>query len=239
MSASTRYHTTLAACYCRGALQLPLDTSDETAIDAGIAAKLSHLYRFKRNDNALLPRVKEIIGVVQSFGVCNILDVASQRGALLWPLLDNLDGGAATVTSIDMDEEVVAFLSTVVDGGGPFQVQQADVTSLPFADEQFDCVIASEILEHLTDPSSAASELLRVTSNVVICTVPAQPDDNPEHIQLFYDKRGHDETRITRKVQQENQIDLIKLWQTAGASSVKVRLVHDGPISVLLAIVMK
>jgi len=242
------YYDNLAAAYCRGTLGLAAETEDREAIHAGIAAKLPHLYRFKRYD-VLLPRVKEILGIVKSFGVTRVLDVASQRGAFLWPLLDSLDGHVH-VTAIDIDEEAVAFLSSVANGTDDlnFTAARADVTDLQnlknrkgfatFADEAFDCVICSEILEHLSDPSAAAREILRVSSNLVVCTVPAQPDNNKEHIQLFHDGRPHPTEKITREVQ-KNQINLTQLWIDAGASSVKVRMVHDGPISVLLAVVRK
>jgi len=41
-------------------------------------------------------------------------------------------------------------------------VLQADAVSLPFADECFDKVIASEVLEHIPDDSAAFAELTRV-----------------------------------------------------------------------------
>src|SRR5246500_3973960 len=37
-----------------------------------------------------------------------------------------------------------------------------DVLALPYADETFDCVIASEILEHIPDDDAAIAELIRV-----------------------------------------------------------------------------
>lgn len=261
------WYTDLAAAYCRGVL-LPLDdlpadadtNDDATMIAAGIKAKLPYLYRFKRHE-VLIPRVKELLGVVRSFGVSNILDVASQRGAFLWPLLDGLiddtmtgddDGGddAPRVTAIDIDEQVLEFLSAVARGGPAvnFTAARADVTDLQnsagregyarYPDGNFDCVICSEILEHLSDPMEAAKEIVRVTSRLVVCTVPAQPDNNKEHIQLFFNGRPHDTKRISREVQR-SQTDLRQMWLEAGARSVKVRVVHDGNISVLLAVIMK
>ena len=37
-----------------------------------------------------------------------------------------------------------------------------DALSLPYADETFDCVIASEILEHIPEDDAAIAELVRV-----------------------------------------------------------------------------
>jgi SAM-dependent methyltransferase len=42
------------------------------------------------------------------------------------------------------------------------KVVLGDVLSLPYADETFDCVIASEILEHVPQDNAAVAELIRV-----------------------------------------------------------------------------
>ena len=53
-------------------------------------------------------------------------------------------------------------------------VTQANVLSLPFADESFDHVIASEILEHVPDDTTGMAELARVTKpgGTLAVTVP-------------------------------------------------------------------
>jgi 2-polyprenyl-3-methyl-5-hydroxy-6-metoxy-1,4-benzoquinol methylase len=270
-SLNQAYYAELAAAHCRGALQLPPTTSDEEAIRKGKEAKLETLYRFKRPSHLLL-RVKEVLGVIESFGGAQnrqILDVASQRGALLWPLLDKVlsesgsgeeydDDCFTNITSIDIDPDAVAFLSSVSKGGqqtfeqkhASFNVQRADVMDLAkldengrlrndefasFPDDMFDIVICSEILEHLQDPAQAAREIFRVASHLVICTVPAKPDNNPEHIQLFYVDKPHD----SMGSHVATQTDLKQLWLDAGGKSVKIRMVPDGTISVLLAIIIK
>lgn len=52
---------------------------------------------------------------------------------------------------------------------------QGDGTALPFADDSFDKVIASEVLEHVIDDDAAFAELLRVLKpgGIVAVTVPA------------------------------------------------------------------
>jgi SAM-dependent methyltransferase len=43
-----------------------------------------------------------------------------------------------------------------------YLVSEADINSLPFADTSFDCVICSEVLEHIPDHEAAAKELIRI-----------------------------------------------------------------------------
>lgn len=56
----------------------------------------------------------------------------------------------------------------------------ADVHELPFKDAEFDVVLCSETLEHVTDYKKAAAELLRVSSKAVIVTVPHEPEEHTE-----------------------------------------------------------
>jgi SAM-dependent methyltransferase len=51
----------------------------------------------------------------------------------------------------------------------------ADVHNLPYKDNQFDVLICSEVLEHVTDVRKALHELLRVAGGAIIITVPHEP----------------------------------------------------------------
>lgn len=54
-----------------------------------------------------------------------------------------------------------------------------DIHKLPFNNEEFDIVLCSETLEHVTDIKRAVNELLRVAKSAVVITV---PHDSPEVI---------------------------------------------------------
>jgi len=50
-----------------------------------------------------------------------------------------------------------------------------DATSLPFADDTFDLVMAIEVLEHVPNPDRALAELARVCTGTLIASVPFEP----------------------------------------------------------------
>ena len=62
-----------------------------------------------------------------------------------------------------------------LDASGLAAVTRADATALPFDDDAFDRVIASEVLEHVPDDAAAIAELVRVLrpGGVLAVTVPA------------------------------------------------------------------
>jgi len=51
----------------------------------------------------------------------------------------------------------------------------ADIHELPFRDNEFDVVLCSETLEHVTDPRKALAELIRLAAKAILITVPHDP----------------------------------------------------------------
>jgi SAM-dependent methyltransferase len=77
----------------------------------------------------------------------------------------------ANVIAFDQDAEELADVDTILQAMGQAgeapesakaQVVVGDALALPYPDGSFDCVIASEILEHVPDDDGAISELIRV-----------------------------------------------------------------------------
>ena len=52
---------------------------------------------------------------------------------------------------------------------------EGDLTALPFADDAFDLVVSTEVLEHLPEPEKALRELGRVSGGHLFLTVPHEP----------------------------------------------------------------
>ncbi len=76
-----------------------------------------------------------------------------------------------TVVGIDLpDPELAATWH-----GKPVAGSFADIVSLPFRDDQFDLVLAIEVLEHVDDPDAALREVARVARRDVVLSVPREP----------------------------------------------------------------
>jgi SAM-dependent methyltransferase len=89
----------------------------------------------------------------------------------------------ADVVAFDQDtvelEGVQTILSAMAETGevpasAKAETVAGDALALPYADETFDCVIASEILEHIPDDETAIDELIRVlkVGGTLAVTVP-------------------------------------------------------------------
>ncbi|MGB9771816.1 MAG: methyltransferase domain-containing protein [Candidatus Kapaibacteriota bacterium] len=98
-----------------------------------------------------------------------IADVGCGKGWLARRLL-RLD---RIVVSIDLSYTNVSKVLKLYPDENHFGVV-ADGYNLPFKDEAFDCVVASEVIEHLESPNSFISELVRIVkqNGKIIITTP-------------------------------------------------------------------
>ena len=93
----------------------------------------------------------------------HVLDFGAGRGE---PILDdevpyrrdlsNLRGRCAQLYGCDVDEVVLD--NPYLDHAGVIQPEAA----LPYADDQFDLIVARHVFEHIADPDLVARELLRI-----------------------------------------------------------------------------
>jgi len=88
------------------------------------------------------------------------------------------------VTGLDQSEEAIRFCAEK----GLGRVQRGDVCSLPFSDNSFDLVLATDVLEHVSADTVAMAEVRRVVrpQGYVLLTVPTFPllwglQDNVAH----------------------------------------------------------
>jgi SAM-dependent methyltransferase len=113
----------------------------------------------------LLSNLISQLGIRQK---ATILDVGTGTGNNL-RLLQEL--GFKNVTGLDSSEEAIRFCQQK----GLGLVKQGDVCNIPFPDNNFDVVFATDIIEHVEDDIEALSEIRRILKpeGKVILTVPA------------------------------------------------------------------
>ena len=98
------------------------------------------------------------------------LDVGTSAGTNLRLLRDL---GFHDVTGLDYSEEAVRWCAEKGFG----TVRRGDITAMPFGDETFSLVLATDIIEHVDDDVRALSEIRRVLrpGSRLLLTVPAFP----------------------------------------------------------------
>ena len=119
-------------------------------------------------------------------------------------------------------KEVRAVLGAMIEAGevadadnGLGGAANGDALALPFPDATFDCVIASEVLEHVWADATAISELVRVLKpgGRIAVTVPTRW---PERVCWALDHRYHDtpggHVRIYRQHELETKLEAAGLW---------------------------
>ncbi|MEQ1903185.1 MAG: class I SAM-dependent methyltransferase [Pirellulaceae bacterium] len=197
---NSRYHLDVACAYIRGSLTVAPAVPDEELFQHGLAAGL-RLHKFKRM--SLLPRVSRVFGYLHQLIPQDLLDIGTGRGAFLWPLLGEFKN--LRIHCMDVRNDRVRDIRAVSSGGiTRLTAEVGDVTRLPMANASVDGVTMLEVLEHLADPERAIAETLRVSRRFVIVSVPSKPDDNPEHIHLFTERK------------------LTALFQRAGVSRISI-----------------
>jgi 2-polyprenyl-3-methyl-5-hydroxy-6-metoxy-1,4-benzoquinol methylase len=116
------------------------------------------------------------------------------------------------------------FLSLMAgDRSGRWVVSRADITRLPFAEECFDVVICSEVLEHVADNRGAIKELVRVLrpGGDLVVTVPRfWPERICWAISRAYHQEPGGHIRIYRKE------ELTSLLEEAGLECRRIRYRH-------------
>jgi SAM-dependent methyltransferase len=98
------------------------------------------------------------------------LDTGTSTGTNLRMLRDL---GFRNVSGLDLSDEAIAFCAEK----GLGAVQKGDLNALPFADETFDLVLATDIIEHVDDDIGALRQLNRALKpgGHLLVTVPAFP----------------------------------------------------------------
>lgn len=97
-----------------------------------------------------------------------VLDIGCGTGYITNIMSHELD---STVIGCDMDINRISFARDNL----AQEVIIGDIMHLPFKDNSFDVVVASEIIEHILSPRIALNEIRRVSKKFILITVPNEP----------------------------------------------------------------
>jgi 2-polyprenyl-3-methyl-5-hydroxy-6-metoxy-1,4-benzoquinol methylase len=101
-----------------------------------------------------------------------VLDIGCGEGVLTEQWAEALGDGRVVGTDLD-DPKLKAEWATRQRPNLQFEVMP--VESLSFADDAFDLVAATEVLEHVDDPAAAVAEMARVARRWLLVSVPHEP----------------------------------------------------------------
>ncbi len=130
-------------------------------------------YRTSKGSTSCIARymvTRSILNTISKYNFKTFIDIGGAEGytANLARKLFN-----AQVSSTDLSENACKMAKAIFD----IDAIPADIHNLPFNDNEFDIVLCSETIEHVTDYKKAIIELLRITKNVLIITVPHESEE--------------------------------------------------------------
>ena len=102
----------------------------------------------------------------------SVLDIGCGEGVLTEQWASALGTGRIVGTDLD-DPKLAAEWATRSRPNLRFEAMP--VESLSFADDEFDLVAATEVLEHVPDPERAVAEMARVARRWLLVSVPHEP----------------------------------------------------------------
>jgi ubiquinone/menaquinone biosynthesis C-methylase UbiE len=133
----------------------------------------SNLEKYSRQglEGRLLSRFRRrLLEVAIGLEPASILDAGCGEGVATGWLADALPD--AEVRGLEARPEAIAEAERRVPRAS---FSQGDLYDMPFPDEAFDLVVCVEVLEHLERPADGLRELLRVSAEHVLVTVPHEP----------------------------------------------------------------
>jgi len=109
--------------------------------------------------------IKSILNAIKNYSFSNLIDVGGAEG---WTAHIIKELFKVKVATADLSENACKIARKAFN----HTATACDIHLLPFQDSEFDVVICSETIEHVTHYKQAVDELLRITKNVLIITVP-------------------------------------------------------------------
>lgn len=125
-------------------------------------------YRSNKSSTSCIARymiTKSILNAINKYSFNSFVDIGGAEGYTANLVKQIFD---VNVVMTDLSESACKMAKEIFD----INAVPADIHKLPFRDNEFEITLCSETIEHVTDYKKAITELLRITKNVLIITVP-------------------------------------------------------------------
>lgn len=121
------------------------------------------------------------------------------------------EGFCNHVTTLEFDESNFAMMEKNLGGNSRATIKHGSILDIPFADESFDVIECTQVLEHIVEHEQAAAELVRVLrpGGHAIITVPHPPEPFPNEGHV---REGYTEDDLKALFQPHNMKPLHTDW---------------------------
>jgi ubiquinone/menaquinone biosynthesis C-methylase UbiE len=113
----------------------------------------------ERNAERVIERAETLLSHVDVSGKRDFLEVGCGSGAMCLHIAEKY---RLNVTGVDVDPGQLSLARRKADGAPNVRFTEADVTTLPFGDSEFDIVLAQNVLHHVYDWLDALEQMNRV-----------------------------------------------------------------------------
>lgn len=166
--------------------------------------RISEAYLGKMSERMLSMSHERVHWIISRIKGLSVLDVGCSQG-----IVEYLIGDKINITGIDNDRDAIAYAENLVsekEFRDNIVFINDDFLAHDFGNSQFDCIIMTEVLEHLYVPEDflkkAASMMME---GQLIVTVPFGINRHPDHKQTFYIKS------IVEKVSEYFYVDSVTI----------------------------
>ena len=114
--------------------------------------------------------LNSVVKTIRPLNIESVLDVGCGEGFTLARLQSEKIGKA--YEGIEYDDSAIQLAKKLYPR---LMITKGDIYRLPYKNNSFDLVIATEVLEHLENPKKAYKELVRVSKKYILLSVPNEP----------------------------------------------------------------
>ena len=115
----------------------------------------------------------KVMARVAALAPATVLDAGCGEGVVTTWIAETLP--AASVTGLEARKDALEEFARRHGSDERLTGIAGDLYAMPFADDRFDLVVSTEVVEHLEHPERALREMARVCSGHLLLTVPQEP----------------------------------------------------------------